>query len=1452
MCNVLSQAYFRFIYDGYDAEAPVLTELCGLNLPEPIQSSSNVVFIKFSGDSYREGNWFHLNWFQVPQTIKNINTDVVLSECNEEITLSNFANATHYFTSPGYPTGYANNLKCNWLFTSPPGTHLRLRFVAIDIEESYQCISDHISVYSGYAISTPPSPDAKLLGKYCLSNESRTHVDSTNVMTVKFESDIYSNRTGFKAVVYSECGGDLTGPAGVIEFNDTIRSNQIRSWSYICEWRVKVRPGRKIEVRIEKIAIDTADNRCGNYYLMLKNGDGPDSPLLGDGTYCGQVPPDASLITTANHLYVKAVGTGLHVVYKLTYKEIGLDCGGIIKLTSSTSQEKFTTPNYPNIPPPYSECFWTIEAEPGERISIHFIDRFDLTNSANCEKEFVEIKDGGTDAAKLLGKFCNDAELSSMTSSGNYLYVHFYTDVPDPKNGFKAVVTSGDVCGGVIRGKQGVITSPNYPEPYRKNEDCAWWIVGPADHTLKLEFRDLHLPSLRRCEITDYVTISEKLPNNDSAITPIGNYCGSTKPGIIETSFNEALISFHSDHRSYINYRGFSINFTASKDACGSPLNGMAGEFKSLGYPNPNVRSKYCEWHITVPEGYQVSLDIDDLDFGNTGDSSGNSFYLAFFNDFESKSQIKTIYKETQERTIKSSSNFMIVSYWAGSGHRGLKARFSAIAPAPCGGIMNNLEGTLSAPTTPPFNQTSFYCQWSVKAPETLFTEGSLENKLTLTITISGTIGRYSRQTRSCSYLMKYIKVTDTKNIVGMICGNVTLQPHIIRSPAPLNIITALNSTYGAAMKFDIKYKWQKCGGILSGPSHLINEPNDIEYPKSCAWRVEYPDHGEVIRMTFNRLNVGNCEKGYIIVRNGGPMSPEIGKFCGNMKPHNITSSSHKLWIEYWASEAPGDFEFRLDVLSGGCGGVMRETSREIISPGFPAQYPNNAECVWEIIAESGYHVGLSFVDRFNLETSSACQNDFIQVFNWDNKAEGSWKSLGKVCGRNVPPPFNATSNRMKVLFRSNTAIQGDGFRALWDRNCGGIFTATKYQQTIESPNYPNFYMKNLVCNYTIVAPEGKYILVEFTEFQLEAECGGEINNEEILQTPTSKESSEYFGNVNCTWIIRAPTDKSITLRFNLFELEYSNRCYFDRLIAYEGSWTNRSKALATLCGNITESLPVVKSTGNTMTVSFISDVNRNFKGFSAAILFTRSIESGCGGNINLTNSRTWKTNTGSKYLSFEDCHWTISTKSFKNIKLTITNMDIKNSPNRTIPYNTAPCNGDYLEIRDGRGPYSELIGRYCGNSIPQPIISSLNILWIRFYSDGEIEGTGVTANLEAIDSPCGETILHIVNTTQTVVSPNYPANYPLGIQCKWIITAPQGHDIHVHLKDVDMEDSIDCLGDRLLIIDKMVNKHISQDFGEDYVYSGIHGRHEMLRMGKHNPDGAYAFCSKWDAYDYY
>jgi len=46
----------------------------------------------------------------------------------------------------------------------------------------------------------------------------------------------------------------------------------------------------------------------------------------------------------------------------------------------------------------------------------------------------------------------------------------------------------------------------------------------------------------------------------------------------------------------------------------------------------------------------------------------------------------------------------------------------------------------------------------------------------------------------------------------------------------------------------------------------------------------------------------------------------------------------------------------------------------------FPKQYPNNGECTWEIIGENGYHLGLTFVDRFSLETSPNCEKDYVQV----------------------------------------------------------------------------------------------------------------------------------------------------------------------------------------------------------------------------------------------------------------------------------------------------------------------------------------------------------------------------------------------------------------------------------------------------------------------------------------
>ena len=76
-----------------------------------------------------------------------------------------------------------------------------------------------------------------------------------------------------------------------------------------------------------------------------------------------------------------------------------------------------------------------------------------------------------------------------------------------------------------------------------------------------------------------------------------------------------------------------------------------------------------------------------------------------------------------------------------------------------------------------------------------------------------------------------------------------------------------MNGTPAGLMNFDLHYEWQPCGGILTGPSHIIRPPQNVAYPKSCVWHSKFEDPDAVISMSITRINLGSCEKGYIIIK---------------------------------------------------------------------------------------------------------------------------------------------------------------------------------------------------------------------------------------------------------------------------------------------------------------------------------------------------------------------------------------------------------------------------------------------------------------------------------------------------------------------------------------------------------------------------------------------------------
>ena len=70
----------------------------------------------------------------------------------------------------------------------------------MSLEETSDCVADFVAVYDGNALETENS--ASLLQTLCFSNSTQTWIKASDLMTVKFQSDGYVNKTGFSAYVY--------------------------------------------------------------------------------------------------------------------------------------------------------------------------------------------------------------------------------------------------------------------------------------------------------------------------------------------------------------------------------------------------------------------------------------------------------------------------------------------------------------------------------------------------------------------------------------------------------------------------------------------------------------------------------------------------------------------------------------------------------------------------------------------------------------------------------------------------------------------------------------------------------------------------------------------------------------------------------------------------------------------------------------------------------------------------------------------------------------------------------------------------------------------------------------------------------------------------------------------------------------------------------------------------
>ncbi|XP_038155867.1 neuropilin and tolloid-like protein 2 isoform X2 [Cyprinodon tularosa] len=136
-------------------------------------------------------------------------------------------------------------------------------------------------------------------------------------------------------------------------------------------------------------------------------------------------------------------------------------------------------------------------------------------------------------------------------------------------------------------------------------------------------------------------------------------------------------------------------------------------------------------------------------------------------------------------------------------------------------------------------------------------------------------------------------------------------------------------------------------------------------------------------------------------------------------------------------------------------------------------------------------------------------------------------------------------------------------------------------------------------------------------------------------------------------------------------------------------------------------------------------------------------------------------------------------------------------------------CRFDHIEVRDGPFSFSPLIHRFCGTASPGLIQSSGRFMWIRFYSDEELEGKGFQVQYRFTADP--EFHLHVGGLLNPIPDCQFELNGLDGmirssqveeenkvkpdqaVDCIWTIQAPVNNRIYLKFMEYQMENSNEC-----------------------------------------------------------
>ncbi|KAI0223467.1 Ovochymase-1 [Lamellibrachia satsuma] len=289
---------------------------------------------------------------------------------------------------------------------------------------------------------------------------------------------------------------------------------------------------------------------------------------------------------------------------------------------------------------------------------------------------------------------------------------------------------------------------------------------------------------------------------------------------------------------------------------------------------------------------------------------------------------------------------------------------------------------------------------------------------------------------------------------------------------------------------------------------------------------------------------------------------------------------------------------------------------------------------------------------------------------------------------------------------------------------------------------------------------------------------------------------AKYRNNEKCHWKIEIEEGQQVQLHFLRFRLEGSSNCEYDKVNIYDGS-DDTAPLIRSLCGSRRPG--DITASGNVVFVSFLSDGTITDYGFT--IQYKIAVR-GCNGRPAVLGGSDGTFGIdAAQYVNNMRCFWKIQVEPTQIIKLDFLSFNVERR---------FGCTNDRVSVYDGPASWAPSLGTFCGSMLPGDVISANNSLYVSFTSDSSVQKNGFRIKYTALDPdvpPCHGTPAELSGTSGEfwISRSQYKAN----MHCQWLITVGYGKRVHLHFERFDLESSINCSHDSLLINDGFTGERL-------------------------------------------